>query len=55
MHDPYLSRITNIRDFKQWADRKQTRLYNNKNVTDWWVDTFSLEELRKLGIKQDQA
>ena len=55
MHDPYLTRITNIKQFPEFSTRYQTRVYNGKNKTDWWTDDFTLNELKKLGIKQDQA
>jgi hypothetical protein len=55
MHDPYLTRITDIKSKTEFAARYQTRLYGGKNKTDWWTDSFTITELRKLGIKQDQA
>lgn len=55
MHDPFLTRITNIKTFSEFSTRYATRSYNGKNKTDWWTDTFTLNELKKLGIKQDQA
>ena len=55
MHDPYLTRITNIRNITDFASRYETRQYNGGNKTDWWTDTFTLNELRRLGIKQAQA
>jgi hypothetical protein len=55
MHDPFLTRITNIKNKTEFATRYQTRKYGASNKTDWWTDTFTLAELRRLGIKQDQA
>ena len=55
MHDPYLTRITNIKDKEEFATRYETRKYGSKDKRDWWTDTFTLNELRRLGIKQDQA
>lgn len=55
MHDPFLSRLTNIASMPQFAARQQTRNYAGFQVTDWWVDSFTLAELRKLGIRQAQA
>lgn len=55
MHDPYLTRITNIRDKSEFATRYETREYGGKNRTDWWTDDFTFNELRTLGIKQAQA
>ena len=55
MHDPFLTRITNIKNKTEFATRYQTRKYGRSNKTDWWTDNFALAELRRLGIKQDQA
>jgi hypothetical protein len=33
----------------------ETRFYNGKQMQDWWTDKFSLQELKTLRIKQDQA
>lgn len=30
-------------------------MYNGANKTDWWTDNFTLSELKRLTIKQDQA
>lgn len=42
MHDPYLSRITNIRNKTEFATRYDTREYDGKSKTDWWTDKFTL-------------
>jgi len=55
MHDPFLTRITNIRNKTEFATRHETRVYNGASKTDWWTDTFTLNELKTLGIKQAQA
>ena len=55
MHDPFLTRITNIREKEEFATRYNQREYGGKNKTDWWTDNFTLNELRTLGIKQAQA
>lgn len=55
MHDPYLTRITNIKEKTEFATRYVKRVYNGVEKTDWWTDTFTLTELKRLGIKQDQA
>lgn len=54
MHDPFLTRITNIKDKPEFATRYEKRVYGASNKTDWWTDTFNLTELRTLGIKQAQ-
>ena len=38
MHDPFLSKITNIEDFPQFESRKKIREYDNVLMNDWWVD-----------------
>lgn len=55
MHDPFLTRITNIRNKTEFATRYETRSYNGQNKTDWWTDKFTVNELKTLGIKQAQA
>jgi hypothetical protein len=55
MHDPFLTRITDIKSKTEFDTRYETRIYGGKSKTDWWTDTFTILELRKLGIKQDQA
>ena len=55
MHDPFLTRITNIKAKPEFATRYDTRVYNGKSKRDWWTDQFSVNELKTLGIKQDQA
>ena len=54
MHDPYLSRLTNIKNISNFNTRYSTRVYGGVNKTDWWTDEFSLAELKTLGIKQAQ-
>ena len=42
MHDPYLSRLTNVRSFSNYSTKYSTRKYNGANKTDWWTDEFTL-------------
>jgi len=42
MHDPFLTRITNIKDKTEFATRYEKRVYGGANKTDWWTDTFNL-------------
>ena len=42
MHDPYLSRLTNIKNNSQFNTRYSTRTYGGVNKTDFWTDEFSL-------------
>ena len=55
MHDPYLTRITNIKNISEYSTRYSTRTYSGKSKTDWWTDNFTLPELKRLTIKQAQA
>ena len=55
MHDPYLTRITNIKSLSQFSTRYSTRVYKEVSKTDWWTDQFTLNELKTMKIKQDQA
>lgn len=55
MHDPYLTRITNIRNLTQFATRYSTRTYNGEKKSDWWTDEFTLAELKTIKIKQALA
>ncbi len=55
MHDPFLSRITDIREHPEFAGRKRVREFGGKLKDDWWTDDFTLGELQSLRIKQDQA
>ena len=47
-HDRYLSTTTNIADHPEFADRR--RVEGERN--DWWVEDFTLEELRRLRARQ---
>lgn len=37
MHDPFLSRVTNIADFPEFSDRKSQRVVENQILTDFFV------------------
>ena len=41
MHDPFLTRITNIKSKAEFATRYETRTYNGARKTDWWTDQFT--------------
>lgn len=47
-HDRYLSTTTNVADHPEFADRR--RVSGGRN--DWWVEDFTLEELRTLRARQ---
>lgn len=52
MHDPFLTRITNIRNLSEFSTRYSTRTYGGVQKTDWWTDNFTLSELKTIKIKQ---
>lgn len=56
MHDPYLSRITNVNNYPEFA-QTEARFYasQGKTRTEAWTDRYKLWDLRKLSIKQKQA
>jgi glycerophosphoryl diester phosphodiesterase len=47
-HDRYLSLTTNIADLPQFADRKTTK----DGREDWWMEDFTLAEVRTLRARQ---
>ena len=49
-HDGYLSTTTNVADHPEFADRRREFLGH----TDWWVQDFTLAELRTLRAVQPQ-
>lgn len=55
MHDPYLSRISNVKQFSEFNTRYEYRKYPGLTGDDWWTDRFTLAELKRLAVKQDQA
>ena len=50
-HDVYLSRVSNIANFPEFADRKKERTYNGVVMNDWWISDFTIPELKLLGIR----
>ena len=48
-HDRYLSTTTNVADHAEFADR----LLEREGRTDWWVEDFTLAEIRTLRSRQD--
>lgn len=47
-HDRYLSTTTNVADHPEFADRRRV----SGGRDDWWVEDFSLEEMRTLRARQ---
>ncbi|MFV1988268.1 MAG: glycerophosphodiester phosphodiesterase family protein [Gemmatimonadota bacterium] len=48
-HDRYLGSTTNVADHPEFADRRVEK----GGRTDWWVEDFTLEEIRTLRARQD--
>ncbi|MEL7487289.1 MAG: glycerophosphodiester phosphodiesterase family protein [Pseudomonadota bacterium] len=52
-HDRYLSTTTNVADKPEFADRKKPDPDpNGDGREDWWVEDFTLAELKTLGARQ---
>lgn len=49
-HDNYLSSSTNIEDHPEFADRRRENPAFEK--TDWWVEDFTLAEIKTLRARQ---
>ncbi|MBR9824924.1 MAG: glycerophosphodiester phosphodiesterase [Alphaproteobacteria bacterium] len=47
-HDRFLSTTTNVADRPEFADRRR----NDDGRDDWWVEDFTLEEVRTLRARQ---
>ena len=51
-HEPMLSNTTNVSELEEFADLKTTKNLDGKQVTDWFVSDFTLEQIKKLKAKQ---
>lgn len=51
-HEPEISGTTDVADHPEFADRKTTKKLDGKSVTGWFVDDFTLEELKTLRAKE---
>ena len=47
-HEPELSRTTDVADRPEWRARRTSRLIGGRQMTGWFVDDFTLAELRTL-------
>ena len=52
LHDLLLDSTTNVATFPQFLDRKTTKEVEGLNMTGFFVDDFSMEELRLLRVQQ---
>ncbi|MBU1287036.1 MAG: glycerophosphodiester phosphodiesterase [Alphaproteobacteria bacterium] len=51
-HDNFLSATTDIADHAEFADRKKVRATPLGEKEDWWVDDFTLAEIKTLKARQ---
>jgi len=53
-HDRYLSTTTNVADVGEFADRRRVDPAGDGRI-DWWVEDFTLEELKVLRARQPRV
>lgn len=51
-HEPEIGGTTDVADRPEFADRKTTKKIDGTSVTGWFVDDFTLEELKTLRAKE---
>ena len=51
-HENELSETTNIAKIEHFADRKTTKIIDGNAVTGWFVEDFTLAELKTLRVKE---
>ncbi|CAM3550017.1 glycerophosphodiester phosphodiesterase [Zobellia roscoffensis] len=54
-HEPFISGTTNVADVPEFADLKTTKNLDGKEITDWFVSDFTLEQIKKLKAKQARS
>lgn len=54
-HEPVIGATTNVASLAQFADRKTTRTVDGVTTTDWFVQDFTLAELKTLRAVQPRA
>jgi glycerophosphoryl diester phosphodiesterase len=47
-HDRSLSATTDVKEHPEFADRRVTKKVRGRLVTDWWVEDFTVAELKTL-------
>lgn len=50
-HDATLSRVTDVANRTEYSYKRNTRLIDGKQVNDWFICDFTLEEVKTLKIK----
>src|SRR5918994_2346581 len=51
-HEPEISETTDVADHPEFADRRTTKLIDGREVTGWFVEDFTLAELKTLRAKE---
>lgn len=51
-HEPEISGTTDVADHPEFADRKTTKQVDGEAITGWFVDDFTLAELKTLRAKE---
>lgn len=51
-HDRFLSSSTNVADRPEFADRRTVKIVNGQALDDWFVEDFTLAELKTLRARQ---
>lgn len=54
-HEPFISGTTNVADLPEFASLKTTKNLDGKEITDWFVSDFTLEQIKKLKAKQARS
>lgn len=54
-HEPMIGATTNVASLAQFADRRKTRTVDGVTTTDWFVEDFTLAELKTLRAVQPRA
>lgn len=52
LHDPLLDDTTNVEEIEIYADRKTTRIVDGEKLTGYFVNDFTLQEVKTLRLKQ---
>ncbi|WP_338665727.1 glycerophosphodiester phosphodiesterase family protein [Pararoseomonas sp. SCSIO 73927] len=51
-HEPMLGGTTDVADRPEFADRRTTKVLEGETVTDWFVEDFTLAELKTLYARE---
>lgn len=51
-HENEISETTNVADHPEFADRRREQRVDNTSATGWWVEDFTLAELKTLRCKE---